>query len=208
MNKTIKKSVSLVLALIMLLSMGLSAMALNVIPADEAKTIAIEDSRLTTSEIESAMAYLDSNQYLYTVIIIAQLSDNSYAKYTYQIKAADGSIVDKAAIMNYNPLIPSNPNGVQMTADSAVQIAYKAFRYESSEVTLFSCELEGDYYVITFAKGTEIKNSCRVNSYTGEVSNMQSVDCTKNPVDRVMLIIQLVVAMIKSVIGKFTGLIG
>ncbi|MDD6012177.1 MAG: hypothetical protein PUC33_04965 [Oscillospiraceae bacterium] len=208
MNKTIKKSVSLVLALIMLLSMGLSAMALNVIPADEAKTIAIEDSRLTADEIESAIPYLDSNQYLYTVVIIAHFSDNSYAKYTYEIKAADGTIFTKSAIMNYNPLIPSNPNGVQMTANSAAEIAYKAFRYNASEVTLLSAELKGDLYSITFAKGTEEKNSCLVNSYTGEITGMETIDCTKSPVDRVILILQIVITMIKNVIGNFTSIIG
>ncbi len=97
MKKTLKKTLSLALALVMVFAISVTAFAAGGITKEDAQNIALKDAGYTAADVVYIKAEYDTDRGIekWDVDFVVE-ADGLYKDYDYEIKAADGTILEKS----------------------------------------------------------------------------------------------------------------
>lgn len=154
MKKTMKKTLSLVLALMMLLSFSVMAFAISI---DEAKEIALKDAGYSTYLVSFTDAEVDDNVYKVEFKALDGV-------YEYEINK-DGKILSVS--IDYYDLISGKD--IKITADEAKNLALEF--YGNIDVRALKVEYDADdnEYEVKFIDGAK-RYEIEVSAYDGDIT--------------------------------------
>ena len=205
-----KKILSLVLAIILTLNVGVFAFAtqedtLNPISKQKAEALAIDflihDGCFHSTTLTT---YSDNKFYenvpAYEVISTARLKSGELVTYTTYVDLYTGKIYYRTAQFERN-IAP-------LTKKQALEYAYKVLciteegtnLLSSKETSLSSYET---VYQFTFCKNTFTKYECTISAETGFVDKV-SVGTPTNIIERILLLLQVLIARI-NIFNQYNG---
>ncbi len=181
MKKNLKKLSSLALALLLIFSLSVSALAAD-ISADKAKSIALNDAGYSQSKVSGLYAELerDDGVKYYDVSFLVKQSDGSYLEYDYDVRVSDGKILKKEVDRggaNSGAQKPVVDNSKDIGESKAKQAALAHFGLKADDVKFF--EVRKDYedgvrvYDFEFCKPYSEKFSCEVVASSGKVRDAE-----------------------------------
>ncbi|MBQ7118012.1 MAG: PepSY domain-containing protein [Clostridia bacterium] len=204
MKKNLKKLSSLALAFILVLALSVTAVAAD-ISSDEAKSIALGDAGFSAAQVSYLNVKTDYENGIkaFDVSFIAFNADGSFTEYDYEIKAADGRILERDIDLergksNQVPINGSNDIG----PEQAKRIALGHFGVKAEEVKFL--EVRKDYddgrsvYEIEFCRPYSEKYSCEVSVSNGLVRDAER-EAVRGIFDKLELFFEL---LILAIIGR------
>lgn len=205
MKNSFRKSLSLALSLLIVFTLSLTAFAAD-ITAEQAKSIALKDAGINTEQLIhiQAVADYENGSKVFDVEFLAEYQKGLYREYEYEIKAADGKVLEK----NWEDENRYSPSNAQqsVSAQSAFEIAQKAFGVNAADAKLIKLEKDYDdgrsYYDVEFCVDYNEKYSCEVNASTGAVADKE-VDVSLGAFDKLELFFEVLIAwLINSLSGN------
>lgn len=199
MKNTLKKSLSLVLAILMIFSMASFALAYS---KEQAKVDAMEYIVCRSyNQLISEEQYSDdkvSNETVYKVTSMVILEDGTAMKYEAYIDKNDGTVYNK----NADYIIPIATSLTPLTEEKAYNYVLKALCANKEDVVMFkksTIEENGKTvaYSYEFVENFYVKHECTIDAKTGFIDNISIVEPV-NIIDRVIL-------MIKTLFAKLLG---
>ena len=207
MKKTFKKTLSLILAIMLTFSVASVAFAVDSninnsdrypLTQDEAEAKAmqyIEYKRITP--ITSEELYSDdevSNKEIYKVILMATLEDGTSMKYVAYIDKYDGTVYNKTA----DYVIPVASKYKPLTAESAFEYTLKALCADKENVVVLKKnEIKENEKVVAysyeFVEDFYIKHKCVIDVDSAFIKNI-SIAEPVNIIDRIILMIRVLFA--------------
>ncbi len=201
MKKNLKKLSSLALAFILVFALSVVAFAAD-ITSDRAKEIALGDAGFSQTEVSylNVKTEYDDGIKLYDVSFIAFNSDGSFYEYDYEIKAADGKILERDIDRERGKSnqVPIN-SGNDIGAEQAKRIALEYFGVKAEEAKFL--EVKKDYddgrvvYEIEFCKPYTLKYYCEVASSNGLVKDAEK-EAVRGLFDKIELFFEVLVLAI------------
>ncbi len=179
MKKNLKKLSSLALALLLVFSLSVPALAAD-ISADKAKSIALKDAGYAESEVSGLYAELDRDDGVkyYDVSFVVKQKDGSYLEYDYDIRVSDGKILEKDVEREQSGSKPSSSvNDKDIGESKAREAALAYFGVKAEDVKFL--EAKKDYedgvkvYDFEFCKPYSVKYSCEVVASSGKVRDAE-----------------------------------
>ncbi len=198
MKKTLKKTLTLALAILTVFALSLTAFAAD-ITADQAKEIALQNAGYSAEQVVGLIAYPDyeNGVKIYDVNFTVKNADGSYLEFDYDIAAADGKIVKKETDIERLP-IPSDSEA-DIGVDAAKQIAVSAFGFGIGDVQFIEARREYDdgvlIYDIDFRKDYDAKYSVEIVAADGRVIDKDE-DISRNIFDKIELFFEVLLAQI------------
>lgn len=179
MKKNLKKISSLALAFVLVLVLSATAFAADV-SSDKAKSIALADAGFTVSQVSylNVRTEYENGAKVFDISFVAFNSDGSFTEYDYEIKAADGKILERDIDLergksNQVPINGSNDIG----AEQAKRIALEHFGVKDGDVKFLQVQKDYDdgrsVYEIEFCKPYSEKYSCEVSAVNGLVKDAE-----------------------------------
>ncbi len=175
MKNNFKKISSLALSLLLVFTLCSSVSAAD-ISSEKAAQIALADAGFISSEVSylNVKAEHENGAKVFDVSFITFNGDGTYTEYDYEIKAADGKILEKDTDRERSkeqkvPISESNDIG----KNQAIRIALEYFGVTADEIRFI--EFRRDYddgrsvYEIEFCKPYTEKYSCEINTSDGLV---------------------------------------
>ena len=193
MKNTLKKSLSLVLAILMIFSMASFAFALYA--EEDARVVAMEYIAYKTyNQLVSEEKYSDdevSNKVVYKVTSMVILEDGTAMKYEAYIDKNDGTVYNK----NADYIIPIATALTPLTEEEAYNYVLKALCANEEDVVMFkksTIEENGKAvaYSYEFVENFYVKHKCTIDAKTGFIDNISIVEPV-NIIDRVILMIKV-----------------
>lgn len=201
MKKTLKKSLSLILAI--LLSFSAVSFAFAVYPAEDAKVAAMEYIAYKSyNQLISEETYSDdtvSNKEVYKVTSMVILEDGTAMKYEAFIDKYDGTVYNK----NADYIIPVASIFSPLTEEEAYKYALKALCAKEEDIVMFERESiveDGKIvaYSYEFVENFYVKHRCTIDPKTGFIDNISIVEPV-NIIDRIILMIKVLIAKLLGV---------
>ena len=184
MKKNVKKLLSSALALLLVFSLSVPALAAD-ISADKAKSIALENAGYKQSQVSALRAELDYDDGVkyYDVSFYVKNADGSYNEYDYNVKASDGRILSKdveregARSASQSSAKPASDSNADIGAEAAKNAALKHFGVKAVDVKFFNVRKDYDdgraVYDVEFCKPYSVKYSCDVVASSGAVRDAE-----------------------------------
>ncbi len=197
MKKNLKKTSSIILTFVLVFVLSLTAFAAG-IDAEKAKSIALEDSAYSQSDVLCLRASVDYEDgvKVYDVSYLVKQSEGKYLEYEYEISAADGTIREKNVDTEFFTYEPSNEDIGEAKAKAK---ALEHFGLKESDVKLLKVSVDYEngvkVYEIEFCKELDVKYSCDVVASNGLVIDAET-DVSRNVFDKIELFFELLFAMI------------
>lgn len=179
MKKNLKKLLSSALAFVLTAALSVTASAADIF-SDRAQEIALGDAGFTASQVSylSVKTDYDDGVKLFDVSFVAFNADGSFTEYDYEIKAADGRILERDIDLERGKSNQVSINGSNdIGAEQAKRIALEHFGVKAEDVRFL--EVRKDYddgrsvYEIEFCKPYTDKYSCEVASSNGLVRDAE-----------------------------------
>ncbi len=200
MSKTLKKALSLILALLLTFSISSFAFAgeitddINTITKDEAVEIALK--YLTFKGDPSNIVYEDDYDYIpaYKVISTVVLKNNKVITFVCYVEKDGGDVLYRSGNYVGLDVTPFNP----LTQSEALNYAIAALGANTDKVVVLTKETfinedgETAYHFI-FCEDVFERNECTVTATTGFIDNIKVTRPT-NIVDRMVLMIRVFIA--------------
>ncbi len=195
MKKTFKQIISVILAIMILATTSVIALAAE-ITKEQAEAIAIEHAGYTPDQVKLGITEIDYEKgvKIYEVDFYFDNGDGSYFEYDYDINAADGTVIkwEKEKEITKIPVVDTNANDIGV--EKAKQNALDAFNLNAADVTLVKAYKEYDdgsaVYEIEYRQGFDKEYSCDVDAATGEVFDMD-VDINETFFDKIELLFKI-----------------
>ena len=139
------------------------------ISVEAAKQKALEDAGVKAEDAVFLKAYYDSDDLVPHFEI--KFESNGY-EYEYEIKAADGSVLEKDVDKEKNPVKASAESNEYISADKAKSIAFEHASVKAADVKFSKAELDRDdmvvHYDVEFVYG-KYEYEYEINAETGKV---------------------------------------
>ena len=213
MNKTLKKSVFLILAILLTFSIGLFAFAADSsdseatpISKEDAEFIAVEYIRkntcrhITSDDIYSDGVYYN-NKEVYKVMSIVTLEDNTGITYITYVDKYTGRVYDRTA----KYALPIATIFTPLTEDEAFDYVLKALCAIEDKVVVLKKQAnlnksgKVESYSFEFAENFYEHHKCTIYVNNGDMEDIE-ISVPTNIVDRIVLLIRVLTA-------KFFGLL-
>ena len=168
------------------------------VDAAAAKAAAFADAQVAAADVVTVYAHTDYEDDVkcwdieFTVAV-----PGGYIEYDYEIRAADGAILDKDSERK-GGAAPAQGSG-EIDKNAALLNARQAF--SANGIELMELEFDGDHYEIEFRTGLDAKYSCDVNAITGEVYDMETENCNTLP-QKLELLFEIISAYFKNLFRK------
>lgn len=199
MSKTLKKSFSVILALILIFSMSSFAFASDtelensIITKEDAEEIALE---YLSYKNQSSIVYEDEYNYIaaYKVISTVVLTNNRVITFVCYVDKTEGDVLYRTGSyvgLDINPLDP-------LTQSEALNYAIAAFGANQDNVVVLTKETlvndKGEtVYHFLFCEDVFERNECTVTADTGFIDDIKITKPT-NIFDRLVLMIRVFIA--------------
>ncbi len=139
------------------------------ISVEAAKQKALDDAGIKAEDAVFLKAYYDSDDLVphYDV----KFEANGY-EYEYEVKASDGSVLEKDVDKERNPIKTSSASNEYISADKAKSIAYDHASVKAADVKFSKAELDRDdlivHYDVEFVVG-DFEYEYEINAESGKV---------------------------------------
>ncbi len=199
MSKTLKKTLSLILALTLTFTMGVFAFATDSalpdepVTKEEAEIIALE---CLSFKNQTSIVYEDEYDYIpaYKVISTVVLHSNRVITFVCYVDKAEGDILYRTGSyigLDINPLDP-------LTQNEALNYAITAFGADKDKVVVLTSETlvndKGEtVYHFVFCEDVFERNECTVTADTGFIDDIK-IKVPTNVFDRLVLMIRVFIA--------------
>lgn len=202
MKKTAKKIMSIILALMVVITLSLTAFAAD-ITAQDAQKIALDKAGFTAEEVYGLMTEIDYEKGVkyFEVDFFHKAADGAVTEYDVDISAQDGTVVKFEKEIKFSPA----PAGEDIGIERAKQIALEAFGIDASEATLVKSKKDYDdgrmVYEIEYRIGLDKEFSCDVDGVTGDVYDLE-IEENHNILERLELLFEIIEAWLESLFKR------
>lgn len=201
MKKNLKKLSSLALTFLLVLALSVTSLAAG-ISSDRAKEIALADAGFSASQVSYLTVKTDyeNGVKVFDVSFVAFNADGSFTEYDYEVKAADGRILERDIDLergkgNQVPINSSNDIG----AEQAKRIALEHFGVKAEDAKFLQVQKDYDdgrsVYEIEFCKPYSDRYSCEVASTNGLVSDAER-EAVRGLIDKIELFFEVLIVAI------------
>lgn len=199
MRKFLKKTLSIVLAILLVFSAGAFAFAADT--TDDVSTISKSDAeeialRYLTFKNQTSIVYEDVYEYApaYKVISTVVLNNNKVITFVCYVSKDEGDVLYRTGNYVGLDINPFNP----LTQEEALNYAIAAFGADKENVVVLTKETlindEGErVYHFLFCEDVFERNECTVTADSGYIDNIKITKPT-NIIDRLVLMIRVLIA--------------
>ena len=195
MNKTFKKALSLILAIMLTFSVASFAFAAGELTEEISKVEAEEIAlKYLSFKNQTSIVYDDVYNYTdaYKVISTVVLENNKVITFICYV-SKEGDVLYRTADYLISTVSPFNP----LTQEEAVDYAIEALGADKTNVVVLTKETvnyEGSLaFHILFCEDVFERNECYINASSGAIENIK-VNWPTNVVDRLVLMIRVFIA--------------
>lgn len=202
MKKTVKKIMSVILALTVIATLALTAFAAE-ITAQDAQKIALDKAGLTAEEVYGIITEIDYEMGVkhFEVEFFHKAADGTITEYDVDINAQDGTVVKFKKEIEFSPA----PVGEDIGLERAKQIALEAFGIDEKEAALVKAKRDYDdgrlVYEIEYRIGFDKEYSCDVDGVTGQIYDLDIEE--KNSIfEKLELLFEIIEAWLESLFKR------
>ena len=201
MKKNLKKLSSLALALVLVLALSVTALAAE-ITSGKAQELALADAGFSASAVSYLTVKTDyeNGKKVFDVSFVAFNSDGSFTEYDYEVRAADGKILERDVDLERgkNNQVPINSTN-DIGAEQAKRIALEHFGAKAEDVKFLQVQKDYDdgrsVYEIEFCKPYSERYSCEVAASNGLVRDAER-EAVRGLGDKIELFFEVLIAAI------------